>query len=653
MKLLELEINSFMAIGDEGVTFHFDDDIKTTIIVGDNGAGKSQIYEALNFLIYNKPYRKINKGNLVNAYTKKGAYVRGKFISNGKTFEVMRSIKPDNFTVKIDGEEQDAEIGSGYQKRFESLLGFDESFYRRTIVLGTSDYIEFMNLPAGGKRTFVENILELTTISKMDALNKSKIKNLNQEIVILDKDILNLGLRIQEMRNSDDQLYKLQQEAVKNATQRVIRAREELDTINDKVSSNESILASTEKPDGKEKELIPYPEYEQVVEREIDTSHIKEKIDHRNKEIDDLQIKINDIVTEKRILMSEGIAKKKEKDSLEGSEICPTCNQKMENHEAITKRKNDLIEEMKVLAQKVQSIDSTEEYENAQNRLRAEISELQKEERELYDQERKRVDHERSKIAQERNKIDIANNDIREYNANIKNQILEYNQKIAQHESLKNDAIEYETKLKDYETELEEIKQRKIVDNSENISNLEKERDIVMERKDDFMEEIMNRTSVGKLLGDSGIRSDMINRYIPEFNRFMMEYLEKMGADYIFTIDSEFNEKILSMGRENFKYGSFSRGEQARIDLAILFSWRRVSELVSGKKSSLLILDEVFDSATDESGVKSIKKIIDDMGEGVNVIIISHKPHNKNDFDRVIEVKKLGRFSKYEITDNV
>lgn len=630
MKLLELEINSFMAIGEEGVTFHFNDDIKTTIIVGENGAGKSQIYEALNFVLYNKPYRKINKGNLINAYTKKNAKVRAKFISDGKTFEVTRTIKPDSFTVVIDGEEQDAEIGLASQKRFESMLGFDESFYKRTIVLGTAEYVEFMNLPAGGKRNFVENTLMLTTISKMDIINKGKIKNLNQEFEIIDKEIYNLSVRAQELKKSDDQLHKMHQESIDSSKQRKIIAEQELATSKLKLEEYDVVLEGLVKPDETTKELIDYPI--------TDTSEYRKQVDVLNKEIGDLQTKINDISTEKRILRSEGSAKKGERDALEGSEVCPTCNQKLENHEAIIQRKNLLVEEMVQIVEKIKNLPSTEEFENKQAELRKEIELIQRKERDL--------------ISSEREKVDIENNKIRDHNANIKNALLEYNQKISRRNDLVENVSRNERNLENIENEIKKLNERVIVDNSEQIKKLNDERFELIEKNDKITEEIMNRTSVGKLLGDSGIRSDMINRYIPEFNKFMMEYLDKMGADYIFTIDSEFNEKILSMGRENFKYGSFSRGEQARIDLAILFSWRRVAEMVSGKRSSLLILDEVFDSATDEEGVKSIKRIIDDMGEGTNVIIISHKPHNKADFDRVIEVKKLGRFSNYTITDN-
>lgn len=630
MKLLELEINSFMAIGEEGVTFHFNDDIKTTIIVGENGAGKSQIYEALNFVLYNKPYRKINKGNLINAYTKKNAKVRAKFISDGKTFEVTRTIKPDSFTVVIDGVEQDAEIGLASQKRFESMLGFDESFYKRTIVLGTAEYVEFMNLPAGGKRNFVENTLMLTTISKMDIINKGKIKNLNQEFEIIDKEIYNLSVRAQELKKSDDQLHKMHQESIDSSKQRKIIAEQELATSKLKLEEYDVVLDGLVKPDETTKELINYPI--------TDTSEYRKQVDVLNKEIGDLQTKINDISTEKRILRSEGSAKKGERDALEGSEVCPTCNQKLENHEAIIQRKNLLVEEMVQIVEKIKNLPSTEEFENKQAELRKEIELIQRKERDL--------------ISSEREKVDIENNKIRDHNANIKNALLEYNQKISRRNDLVENVSRNERNLENIENEIKKLNERVIVDNSEQIKKLNDERFELIEKNDKITEEIMNRTSVGKLLGDSGIRSDMINRYIPEFNKFMMEYLDKMGADYIFTIDSEFNEKILSMGRENFKYGSFSRGEQARIDLAILFSWRRVAEMVSGKRSSLLILDEVFDSATDEEGVKSIKRIIDDMGEGTNVIIISHKPHNKADFDRVIEVKKLGRFSNYTITDN-
>jgi vacuolar-type H+-ATPase subunit D/Vma8 len=117
-------------------------------------------------------------------------------------------------------------------------------------------------------------------------------------------------------------------------------------------------------------------------------------------------------------------------------------------------------------------------------------------------------------------------------------------------------------------------------------------------KRSGFVKEKYFRGIVTDLLKDSGVKASIVKRYIPYFNKQIAYYLDLLGADYQFTLDDEFNESIKSLGRNDFSYASFSQGERARINLALLFTWRDVTSKISGVDLSLLILDEVYDGET-------------------------------------------------------
>ncbi|ELS1646707.1 hypothetical protein R4898_005394, partial [Escherichia coli] len=108
--------------------------------------------------------------------------------------------------------------------------------------------------------------------------------------------------------------------------------------------------------------------------------------------------------------------------------------------------------------------------------------------------------------------------------------------------------------------------------------------------------------------------------------------------------DEEFNESIKSRGREDFSYASFSQGEKARIDIALLFTWRDIAEKVSGVKINTLILDEVFDGAVDSEAVKAIDTILGSL-QNTNVFIISHRDHDPQAYGQHLQMSKVGRFT--------
>ena len=195
---------------------------------------------------------------------------------------------------------------------------------------------------------------------------------------------------------------------------------------------------------------------------------------------------------------------------------------------------------------------------------------------------------------------------------------------------------------------IETAQQEVTIDEQPVIDLREQEKDLDKARAK-YVKERYYRGILTDMFKDSGVKASIVKRYIPYFNQQIAHYLDLMGADYQFTLDDEFNECIKSFGRDDFSYASFSQGERARINLAILFTWRDVTSKVSGVDLSLLILDEVFDGPLDKEGSSAIKSLLENV-DG-NVIVISHQDLDPQDFDRHIKMSKVGRFSKFEIKD--
>lgn len=186
-----------------------------------------------------------------------------------------------------------------------------------------------------------------------------------------------------------------------------------------------------------------------------------------------------------------------------------------------------------------------------------------------------------------------------------------------------------------------------IIDYSAEVKTLQEQLDKIVQQKTSLVMEKYHRGILTEMLKDSGTKGLVVKKYIPMFNKNINKYLKIMEADYSFTLDEEFNETIKSRGREEFSYASFSQGEKARIDIAILFTWKDIAEKVSGVKISTLILDEVFDSATDVDGVKAIATILDSLKD-TNTFIISHRDHDPQAYGQHLKMKKVGRFTVME-----
>jgi len=156
----------------------------TTLIIGENGAGKSTILDALCFGLFNKPFRSISKSQLINSVNGGGTIVEVEFIVGGKEVRVVRGIKPNKFEVYVNGNmiNQDANARD-YQKHLEQqVLGLNYRSFTQVVILGSSTFVPFMQLSTKARREVVEDILDIKVFSLMNFLLKNKNKELTEEI---------------------------------------------------------------------------------------------------------------------------------------------------------------------------------------------------------------------------------------------------------------------------------------------------------------------------------------------------------------------------------------------------------------------------------------------------------------------------------------
>jgi DNA repair exonuclease SbcCD ATPase subunit len=141
------------------------------------------------------------------------------------------------------------------------------------------------------------------------------------------------------------------------------------------------------------------------------------------------------------------------------------------------------------------------------------------------------------------------------------------------------------------------------------------------------------------LLKDSGIKTKIIRQYLPVINKLVNKYLSELDFFVNFNLDESFVETIKSRHRDIFSYASFSEGQKKRIDLSLLFAWRDIARLKNSANTNLLILDEVFDSAMDAQGIEDFMKLINNLGESVNVFVIS--PKGDTLYDKFVKVTRF------------
>ena len=174
---------NFLSTGNQFIIVSFQKS-PTNLIVGANGAGKSTILDALTFVLYNKPFRKIKKTQVINTVNDKECEVQIEFEANGKIYTIVRGMKPTLFEIYIDGKKQDQFANANDQQAHleDSILRLNYKSFTQTTILGSATFVPFMQLNNTHRREIVEDVLDIKIFSGMAKILREKINRSNVEI---------------------------------------------------------------------------------------------------------------------------------------------------------------------------------------------------------------------------------------------------------------------------------------------------------------------------------------------------------------------------------------------------------------------------------------------------------------------------------------
>ena len=238
---------------------------KSTLIVGENGAGKSTILDALSFALYGKPFRNINKPQLLNSMTQKNLVVECEFMVGSKHFRVKRGIKPAIFEIYQNGEMINQNSSArDYQEYLEkSILKLSFKSFGQIVILGSANYLPFMQLPAHSRREVIEDLLDIQIFTTMNNLlkekilaNKSAITDTDYQIDLVENKIELTLKHINSLKINNDHLIRQKEEMIEEVNGLVCQAERDIAIQSDYLAVKSAKVADSEKISSKRTKLI-------------------------------------------------------------------------------------------------------------------------------------------------------------------------------------------------------------------------------------------------------------------------------------------------------------------------------------------------------------------------------------------------------------
>ena len=338
---------NFLSTGNAFTEINFTKN-KTTLIVGENGAGKSTILDALSFSLYGKPFRKVNKPQLLNAINGKGLLVELEFTIGKRHYLIKRGMKPNLFEIYQDGIiiNQDAEAKE-YQEMFEkNILKLNHKSFCQIVVLGSASFVPFMQLPAAHRREVIEDLLDIQIFSTMNNLLKDKVSKNRSDLTDVDYNIKLTAQKIEMHKKHLEELSRNNDEVI---TQKDAKIAELAKEISNASSQSSTLL----------KEVL------------VKTSSIsdQEKVGRKIEKLNDLN----------RQLQSKLTRLENEIEFFNVHDDCPTCRQGIghEHKAQIVSRDNDSILEVRTGLEKLNTeLVSSRERLNAIAAVNREITDL-------------------------------------------------------------------------------------------------------------------------------------------------------------------------------------------------------------------------------------------------------------------------------------
>ena len=540
----------------------------TTLVVGSNGSGKSTFIDALCFALFGKPFRKIKIGQLVNSINQKDALVEVEFSIGASHYKIRRGLKPAIFEIYQNNVlvNQDAAT-KDYQEFLEKqILKLNYKSFTQIVVLGSSSFVPFMQLPAPQRREIIEDLLDIQIFSRMNDILRGELLQVGQDYKDAESTLSVVRQKIDLQEDYLERLDEQRKKSTQEINERIVKAKNSISQWQEEI---------TQRMDG-------IRDLRGTIEDEGRTDKRYQKF-----------TSIQDQMKRNATKVASDIAFYNDNDE------CNTCKQSIDET-----FKNNIVSERK---------SKLTELEQAQIQLKAELETT-----------RQRM----SEITAVHEKMQELQNEVNDKNVRIQTSnrsIDEWNTEIQTASATLEDADEHVSKLAEYRTE------ERTVSDTKNTLNDER-----------YYAEIS-----ANLLKDTGIKTKIINQYLPVINHYVNHFLQALDFFVQFNLDGSFKETIKSRYRDDFSYASFSEGEKLRIDLSLLFTWRIIAKMKNSTNTNLLVLDEVFDSSLDANGTEEFLKILNTMDKGINAFVISHKGDTLYDkFTNVLRFDKPNNYSK-------
>ena len=338
---------NFLSTGNQYTEISFTEH-PTNLIIGTNGAGKSTLLDALTFSLFGKPFRKINKPQLVNTVNEKDCNVEVEFSIGNTKWKVVRGIKPNIFEIFRDGNALNQSAAAlDQQKWFEqNVIKMNYKSFTQIVILGSSTFVPFMQLTATNRRDVIEDLLDIRIFSSMNNLMKDKIRQVKEEIKVLDLKKESLIDKVKMQENFIEEIESRGKENIKSKEVRISELlNEENNLMNDNAYIEEDVFKLTKEIEG----------LDSAKEKLRTLGNLKGKISN----------KVSTITKEHKFFTQ--------------NTVCPTCNQDIEETFRINRIKDaqDKAKELQSGYKELeQAINKEEERERQFTALSKEITTL-------------------------------------------------------------------------------------------------------------------------------------------------------------------------------------------------------------------------------------------------------------------------------------
>ena len=394
----KLRYRNFLSTGQHWTEIDFLKN-NTNLIVGTNGSGKSTMLDALTFVLFNKPFRKINKPQLINTTNEKDCLVEIEFSINNKDYLIRRGIKPNIFDIEVNGNplHKQADDRTNQKILEDNILKVNYKSFTQIVILGSSAFVPFMQLSGSNRREVIEDLLDIRIFSAMNNLIKDNIRTRKEKIKSLDLKKDNLKDKMSMQKNF---IKELEEQGKNN--------------IEDKKKSIKCL--SIENDTHIEKNDMIGADISDLIEEQEKVTGATEKLKKLNNLKGKISQKVSTITKEHKFFTD--------------NKVCPTCTQNIEEEFRLN-RIADVKDEAKKLRKGFRELEDTIKMESEREHQFTQLS-----------KEITKLNHE---VSQNNTRISLNQRQIRELESEVQTITKQFKDRNIEHEKLKEFKINLKT----------------------------------------------------------------------------------------------------------------------------------------------------------------------------------------------------------------